>query len=164
MCWRRWLSSALREKAGGRLPEKDKDPLERDAALRELNASLELEARGALAYAIAAGSMTGIEAQQFREDLYRFALHGLEGVRKLAEKIVALGGKPSTKVAPLSFEADTRKALEQLVRNDEEILDALVEVIPHTGEEGEGEALEHLVEHLVLRRQEQIDFLRRALG
>ena len=146
------------------MPEKDKDPLERDAAIRELNAALELEARAALGYAIAAGSMTGIEAQHIREDLYRFALHALQDVRRLVEKIVALGGKPSTKAAPLSFEADTRKALEQLVRNDEEILDALVEVIPHTGEEGEGEALEHLVEHLVPRRQEQIDVLRRARG
>ena len=146
------------------MPEKAKDPLERDAALRELNASLELEARSAVAYAVAAGSLTGMEAQLLREELYRFALHGLEDVRKLVEKIVALGGEPSTKVAPVSFERDTRKALEQLVRNDEETLDALVEVIPHTGEEGEGEALEHLVEHLVLGRQEQIDFLRRALG
>ncbi len=146
------------------MPEKEKDPLERDAALRELNASLELEAHSALAYAIAAGSITGIEAQHFREDLYRFAVHGLEDLRKLVEKIVALGGEPSTKVAPVSFEGDTRKALEQLISRDEETLDALVEVIPHTGEEAEGEALEHLVEHLVLRRQEQIDFLRRALG
>ena len=146
------------------IPKNDKDPLERDAALRELNRSLELEARAALAYAIAAGSLTGFEAQHLREDLYRFALHGLEDVRRLVEKIVALGGEPSTKVAPLSFEADARKALEALIRNDEETLGVLVEVIPHTGEEAEGEALEHLVEHLVLRRQERIDFLRRALA
>ncbi len=146
------------------MPENDKDPLERDAAVRELNASLELEARSALAYAVAAGSLTGIEAQHLREDLYRFALRGLEDLRRLVEKIVALGGEPSTNVAPLSFEADARKALEQLIRDDEETLEALVEVIQHTGDEAEGEALEHLVEHLVLRRQEQIDFLRRALG
>ena len=146
------------------MPEKDKDTLERDAAIRELKAALALEARSALGYAIAAASMTGLEAQHIREDLYRFALHALQDVRRLVEKIVALGGEPSTKVGPVSFERDTRKALEALVGNDEETLDALVEVIPHTGEEGEGEALEHLVEHLVLRRQEQIDFLRRALG
>jgi bacterioferritin (cytochrome b1) len=125
---------------------------------------LELEARAALAYAIAAGSLTGMEAQHLREDLYGFALHALEDVRKLVEKIVALGGEPVTSVAPLSFEADTRTALEALARTDDETLEALVEVIPHTGEEAEGEALEHLVEHLVLRKQEQIDFLRRVLG
>ncbi len=125
---------------------------------------MELEARAALAYAIAAGSLRGIEAHHLREELYEFALHALEDVRRLVEKIVALGGEPSTKVAPLSFEADTRTALEALARSDEETLEALVEVIPHTGEEAEGEALEHLVEHLVLRRQEQIDFLRRVLG
>ncbi len=146
------------------MAENEKDPLERDAALGELNASLELEAGAALAYAIAAGSLTGMEGQHLREDLYRFALRGLEDLRRLVEKVVALGGEPSTKVAPVSVHADTRTALESLIRHDEKALETLVEVIPHTGDEGEGEALEHLVEHLVLRKQEQIDFLRRALG
>ena len=146
------------------VPETDKDPLEREAALRELNRSLELEARAALAYAVAAGSLTGMEVQHLRGELYQFALRELEDTRRLVEKIVASGGQPSTKVAEVSFDLDARRALEKLIHNDEETLDALVEVIQHTGSDAEGEALEHLVEHLVLRKQEQIDFLRRALG
>jgi hypothetical protein len=35
-------------------------------------------------------------------------------------------------------------------------------VIPHTGTEGRSEALEHLMEHLILRKQNQIDFLTRT--
>jgi bacterioferritin (cytochrome b1) len=146
------------------MPENERDPLERDAALRGLNRSLELEARSALAYAVAGGSLTGMEVQHLRSELYEFALRELEDTRRLVEKIVALGGEPSTKVAEVSFDADARKALERLIQNDEETLDALVEVIQHTGSEAEGEALEHLIEHLLLRKQEQIDFLRRALG
>ena len=146
------------------MPENEKDPLEREDALRELNRSLELEARATLAYAVAAGSVTGMEVQHLREELYHFAERELEDTRRLVEKIVALGGEPSTNVAAVSFNADARRAVEKLIANDEETLEALVEVIPHTGSEAEGEALEHLVEHLLLRKQEQIDFLRRALG
>lgn len=146
------------------MPENEKDPLERDDALRELNRSLELEARAALAYAVAAGSLTGMEVQHLGGQLYHFAVRELEDTRRLVEKIVALGGEPSTEIAPVSFDADARRAFEKLVANDEETLEALVEVIPHTGSVGEGEALEHLVEHLILQKQEQIDFLRRALG
>jgi bacterioferritin (cytochrome b1) len=146
------------------MPKNEKDPLQRDDALRELNRSLELEARAALAYAVAAASLTGMEVQHLRDELYHFAVRELEDARRLVEKIVALGGDPSTDIAPVAFDRDARGALEKLVANDEETLEALVEVIPHTGSVGEGEALEHLVEHLILRKQEQIDFLRRALG
>jgi len=146
------------------MPENEKDPLQRDDALRELNRSLELEARAALAYAVAAASLTGMEVQYLRDELYHFAVRELEDTRRLVEKIVALGGDPSTDIASVAFDRDARGALEKLVANDEETLEALVEVIPHTGSVGEGEALEHLVEHLILRKQEQIDFLRRALG
>ncbi len=41
---------------------------------------------------------------------------------------------------------------------------AVGEIIPATGSEGRGEALEHLLEHLILRKQDQADFLRRALA
>ena len=36
-------------------------------------------------------------------------------------------------------------------------------MIPETGKEGASEALEHLLEHLILRKQGQVDFLTRAL-
>lgn len=146
------------------MPEDERDPLERDAALEGLNRSLELEARSALAYAVAGGSLTGMEVQHLRGELYTFALRELEDTRRLVEKIVALGGEPSTRVPEVPFASDPRKALETLIANDEETLETLVEVIQHTGSEAEGEALEHLIEHLLLRKQEQIDFLRRALA
>jgi hypothetical protein len=41
---------------------------------------------------------------------------------------------------------------------------ALHAVIPHTGQEPRSEALEHRMEHLIMRKQEQVDTLRRAVG
>jgi hypothetical protein len=36
-------------------------------------------------------------------------------------------------------------------------------VIPPSGQEPRSEALEHLMEHLIMRKQNQVDVLRRAL-
>jgi hypothetical protein len=54
--------------------------------------------------------------------------------------------------------------VERLLASEEEAVEALREIIPATGSEGRGEALEHLLEHLILRKQDQADFLRRALA
>ncbi len=45
-----------------------------------------------------------------------------------------------------------------------EVIEALHAVIPHTGQEGRSEALEHLLEHVIMRKQEQVDALQRGLG
>lgn len=41
-------------------------------------------------------------------------------------------------------------------------MEALQEAIEPTGREGRSEALEHMLEHLIMRKQRQIDFLKRA--
>ena len=40
---------------------------------------------------------------------------------------------------------------------------ALHAVIPHSGQEPRSEALEHLLEHVIMRKQQQLDFLALAL-
>ena len=44
----------------------------------------------------------------------------------------------------------------------QETIEALQAAIEPTGREGVSEALEHLLEHLILRKQNQVDFLIRA--
>ena len=44
----------------------------------------------------------------------------------------------------------------------DKVLEALHAVIPHSGQEAASEALEHLMEHIIMRKQNQIDWLRRA--
>ena len=41
-------------------------------------------------------------------------------------------------------------------------MEALQAAIEPTGREGRSEALEHMLEHLIIRKQDQIDFLVRA--
>ena len=39
---------------------------------------------------------------------------------------------------------------------------ALHAVIPHTGQQPHSEALEHRLEHVIMRKQQQIDYLEHA--
>ena len=42
------------------------------------------------------------------------------------------------------------------------MIEALQESIEPTGREGRSEALEHMLEHIIMRKQNQVDFLLRA--
>ena len=42
------------------------------------------------------------------------------------------------------------------------MIEALQDVIPATGQEGRSEALEHRLEHVIMRKQEQVDALVRS--
>ena len=55
-------------------------------------------------------------------------------------------------------------AIERLIEFEREALESLQDVIPSTGHTGESEALEHRLEHIIMRKQEQVDTLERARG
>ena len=140
----------------------DRDPMDVEGAIRTMNAALALQYRSALAYTLAAGSLTGFEFQPITRELAAFAQAELDDARRLIEKIVTLGGTPSDQPADLAFEQDPQKALEQLIAWESEATEALQAVIPHSGQEGRSEALEHRLEHMIMRKQEQVDALIRA--
>ena len=130
--------------------------------LEQLNVGLALQLRSLLHFTQASGSMFGIEVQGVAEKLWIFAVHELEDTRLIVEKISALGGDPTTKVGELKWDPDPSKALDHLIETEDEVTEALHAVIPHSGQEAASEALEHLMEHIIMRKQNQIDWLRRA--
>jgi bacterioferritin (cytochrome b1) len=142
----------------------DEEKLDQEEAVKRLNAALGMQYRSALQYSIVASSLTGIEAQALGSKLTEFGDSELADVRRLIEKIVSFGGEPTADVAGLRFERDIESALRSLAENEEEVVDALQGAIEPTGREGRSEALEHLLEHLILRKQTQVDFLRRAIA
>ena len=142
----------------------DVDPLEEGEVLDLLDTALSLQYRSALQYTQVAGSMTGLEWTVLGVQLWAFAEAELDDARRLVEKVVALGGTPPSEPAPLGYEAEPRKAIDTLIENECEAVAALHAVIPHTGQEPRSEALEHRLEHLIMRKQEQVDTLRRAVG
>ena len=136
--------------------------MDEDAAVAQLNAALTLQYRSALHYTRLAGSLTGFTFQPLALELGRFAREEVDDARHLVEKIAALGRVATTDVAPLTHDDDPQKAVERLIEEETETIEALQAVIPHTGQEGRSEALEHRLEHMIMRKQEQVDALLRA--
>jgi bacterioferritin (cytochrome b1) len=142
----------------------DKDPLDIDLALERLGAALPLQLRSAAAYTIAAGSITGFEYLGLSELLWRFAEADQADARRLVEKVVTLGGKPVDSVDGFGLPAEGAGIVGRLIELEQEAIEALQDTIPATGHTGDSEALEHRLEHMIMRKQEQVDTLRRAKG
>lgn len=145
------------------MPEEE-EKLDKKEAVKRLNAALEMQYRSALQYSIAASSLSGIEAQAIGSQLTEYGDSELADARRLIEKIVSFGGEPTTNVADLRFEKGAKAAVKWLAECEEAAVEALQEAIEPTGREGRSEALEHLLEHLILRKQTQVDFLNRAIS
>jgi len=94
--------------------------------------------------------------------MWEYARDELDDTRLLVEKVVALGGSPTTKVAELRWSGKPDEAIAWLIESESEAIDALQAAIEPTGREGRSEALEHTLEHLIMRKQNQVDFLLRA--
>jgi len=133
-----------------------------DQQIECLNRALRLQHRSVLHYSLVAGSVIGLEYQAHAEKMSEHAASELEDATRLVEKITALGGEPTTEVAPISFTADPAAALEQLIECEGETLEALQAAIEPTGREAASEAVEHRLEHIIMRKQEQVDYLLRA--
>jgi bacterioferritin len=130
--------------------------------VERLNDALRLQGRSALQYTLTGGSLLGLEHQPIGERFGEFARAELEDARHLVEKIASLGGEPTVEVAPIRFDGDPRKALEWLIESEREALTALQDAIEPTGREAASEAVEHRLEHIIMRKQEQVDLLLRA--
>jgi bacterioferritin (cytochrome b1) len=140
------------------------ETIDQAEAVARLNAALAQQYRSALQYSIVASSLRGLEAQSLGAKLTEFGDEELSGARQLIEKIVSFGGEPTTEVAALRFQAEAGDAIGWLASCEEEVVEALQEAIEPTGREGRSEALEHMLEHQIMRKQEQVDFLQRAIG
>jgi bacterioferritin (cytochrome b1) len=127
-----------------------------------LNDALRLQHRSVLQYSLVAGSVIGLEYQAHAEKMREHSLSELEDATRLVEKITALGGEPTTDVAPIEFVADPDGAIDSLIDCESETLETLQAAIEPTGREAASEAVEHRLEHMIMRKQEQVDYLLRA--
>ena len=134
-----------------------------DAVVGLLNEALRLQYRSALHYALASGGMTGLSGQALAAEFAEWSRAELDDCRRLIEKVMALGGTPTTDVAELSWDPDPDVTIRSLADNEAEAIEALHEVIPETGQDPRSEALEHIVEHMIMRKQQQLDVLLRVM-
>jgi bacterioferritin (cytochrome b1) len=140
----------------------EEEKLDVEEAIARLNDALKLQYRSAHQYMLSSGSLFGFEFQALGDRLWEYAQAELGDARKLVEKIVALGGEPTMDVAALRWTGEPDGAVDWLVESESEAVETLQAAIEPTGREGRSEALEHMLEHVIMRKQDQIDFLVRA--
>ena|SRR3712207_146132 len=140
----------------------DVERMDVPAVLDSLNDALKLQYRSTLQYLVVSGGGRGFHSIAIGEELWRYAQAELADTRLVINKIVALGGTPVVETADVTYVPDITASIKHLIEIEEEALAALHKVIPDTGQEPGSEALEHLVEHLIMRKQTQVDFLIRA--
>ncbi len=140
----------------------ESEELDEGLAVERLNEALRLQLRSVLQYSLSAASLIGFEAQALGAKLTEYGDQELADARRLIEKIASFGGTPTTQIAELRAERRLAPAVDWLIECEEEAVAALQAAIEPTGREGRSEALEHLLEHLIMRKQAQIDYLERA--
>lgn len=140
------------------------DPMDVENAVRTLNDAIELQFRSAIEFAFLAATVSGPQWHGLATTFGTYAAVELADAQRLVEKVVALGGRPPTAVRGFASHDDPEQAVRSLIEHEEETLAALHAVIPFSGQEPRSEALEHLMEHLLLRKQSQVDALRRLVS
>lgn len=140
------------------------DPMDVPRVVETMTKALQLQWRSVVLYSAVAAGLTGPGGTGLAERLGQYASAELADAARLAEKLVALGGSLPTDVPRIPLGATPAKSLAALADADDEAIAGLHAVIEHSGQEPRSEALEHLLEHLILRKQQQVDLLRRALA
>ena len=114
-------------------------------------------------YTLAAGSMVGASAYQHSRR-HAVAVRRARARRRAPARREDQDARrePTTDVAPLRYSQDPARADRLLIEDETEAAEALQDCIAPTGREAKSEALEHRLEHMIMRKQEQIDLLERA--
>ena len=142
----------------------DREPMDVPAVLEGLAEAVRLQFRSVLTYAVAAGGVTGVEGLGFADTCRRYTSEELDDLARLVEKMVVLGGEPPADTPDVIWSSDATKMTQVIVDQEHELLAQLHTVIGDSGQEPRSEALERLMEHLIIRKQEQVDRFLRVLG
>lgn len=141
----------------------DPEPMDEDGVRRSLSHALALQARSLLELTMLAGALRGLSGVGTKSQLRQFVQHELEDTYLLTEKLVSLGGSAAVDLEGVAVDRDAQRALATLLEHEREVIAALHAVIPFSGQEPRSEALEHLLEHVIMRKQQQADFVALAV-
>jgi bacterioferritin (cytochrome b1) len=131
--------------------------------VRDLARVLPLQARDALATALAAGTIAGPEGVALSAMLRGMAEGEIRDFERVGARLATLGGAPKVRPAGVEVPPKWRDAMKALAKAQRETLEALVAAIPADADDAEGEATEHLLEHVIARKRDHVELLERAL-
>jgi hypothetical protein len=138
--------------------------MDKEKVLAALGEALRQQTRSLVTMTALAGSLRGLAGAGIKAQLRTFVQAEVEDTYRLTEKLSALGGSPVMGSPDIELPTEPLEALQVLVDTEATTVAALHAVIPHSGQEPESEALEHLLEHAIMRKQQQVDLMRHALA
>ena len=138
------------------------EPTDTAALIADLDKAMQLVVRDAVASAIAAGAMPGVTGIALAPQLTEIAAAELADASRMAGRMASLGGSPSVTLKKLAPPAKAQAMLTWLADMQCQANDAVVGAIPADADDAEGEATEHLLEHIVARKRDVIELLDRA--
>jgi hypothetical protein len=139
------------------------DAMDVEAVQKALSEAVRLQMASLLEMTVLAGSLPGVLGAVVKAELRRYLVDEVEDTVFLTEKLTALGGSCPTDVPELVLEPKAEVALRGFLDRERRLLASVHAVIPHSGQEPHSEALEHRLEHVIMRKQQQVEFLTRAL-
>lgn len=135
-----------------------------EAVQKQLAEAVSQQLGSLVSLTLLAGSLRGPMSISLKDRLQAFAVAEVADAQLLVEKLIAVGGQLPPMQAPPVPGTDAGTALRDYIEREEQVMAALHAVIPSTGQEPRSEALEHLIEHVLMRKQQQLDFLSLAQG
>jgi bacterioferritin len=101
--------------------------ISREQLIALLNEDLAREYQAVITYRTYASAVPGLQRQELREFFAAEIPDELGHAQILADKIVALGGKPETVPAKVKYTEDPREMLQNALADEEETVDRYVE-------------------------------------
>ena len=140
----------------------DDDKMDADAVREHLARAVTGQIASLGGLTVPSGSARGLAGAGLKDRLKAFALAEVDDTHRLVEKLTALGGQVQPGGVPPPRTADL-PALRTFLERERQLLTTLHAAIGPSGQEPQSEALEHPIEQLLLRRQQQVDVLTLAL-
>jgi bacterioferritin len=143
------------------------DQISRERLLELLNEDLAREYQAIITYRTYASAVSGINRQELREFFASEIPDELGHAQILADKIVAMGGQPTTVPAAVKYTEDPRQMLQNALEDEEETVNRYVarrEQSEQAGEYGLAVQFDDLIADETSHRDELRLMLRRWAG
>jgi bacterioferritin len=132
------------------------------ALIDGLNEDLAAEYQAVILYRTYAALVTGPNRQELREFFESEIPDELGHAALLADKIVSLGGTPTTQAAPVPTASDNRQMLENALQGEVDTIERYTRRIQQAEEAGEL-AIKLQLENLIVDESNHRDTIRRML-
>jgi len=139
--------------------------MSKEDVIKELNKALEIEHSAIIMYLHHAEFVKGLDAEPIIARLKEIASDEEKHRDILRERIVVLGGVPSTKLSDIKIKHsdDIKEMLKDELKEEKEAVLLYREILSMVKDMEDNETLHHEIYHLITGEQEHVEELQRLL-